>query len=161
MILFVLVGIIISLANQRNKQASQKGAAPSKPETGKAASAAGREQPRPAPVAPSHREAPAPRVAPAMRTSLEGKTGSASKENGYGGIPTYTHMVTSSFESGHSHVESSMTGEVACPPGVQNLKDQQSPLSQEQSAILPVFSSNAILQGILYSQILGKPKALR
>ena len=52
---------------------------------------------------------------PTAAEKAQGKTKPAASTN-YGGTPRYTHVVTSTLEGGHTHTESSMTGEESCPP---------------------------------------------
>ena len=81
----------------------------------------------------------------------------------YGGTPRYTHVVTSTLEGGHTHTESSMTGEEACPPP-KPVAQKQATAAQTpapNAGALLNFQTNSVLQGVLYAQILGKPKALQ
>ncbi len=81
----------------------------------------------------------------------------------YAGTPRYTHVVTSTLEGGHTHTESSMTGEESCPPPQATVpKHTEAPKApQESCGPLLNFKTNSVLQGILYAEILGKPKALQ
>ena len=79
----------------------------------------------------------------------------------YGGMPRYTHVVQSTLEGGHTHTESSMTGEEACPPPQTEAKGQPVQAPAANAGSLLSFEGNSVLQGILYAEILGKPKALQ
>ena len=171
-LLIVLVGIITSITSKKRKEEMKKKAeqrpgyppqhspyAPSKSTT------ANRQQKPVSPVAPNKK--PTPGVDskwpwPAAAQKAQGKTKPAPSGN-YGGTPRYTHVVTSTLEGGHTHTESSLTGEESCPP----LKPAaQKPAAAAQTpdanpSPLLNLQSNAVLQGVLYAEILGKPKALQ
>lgn len=84
-----------------------------------------------------------------------------------------THVVKPMTESPHAHTESSMGGGEACPPpnmsvasGAATPAAMSVPVLQRQTAALSAisalgFSQKELARGILYSEILGKPKALR
>lgn len=67
------------------------------------------------------------------------------------------HVVTTSFASGHAHQETSMTGDVPCPP------EQATAIAVESSEqrIAALLNAGDALRGIVYAEILGKPKALQ
>ncbi|MDO4572786.1 MAG: hypothetical protein Q4C13_05415 [Clostridia bacterium] len=73
---------------------------------------------------------------------------------------TRRHTLTPSSEGGHAHEETSMTGFNAdCPPAA-----EPEPVSaQAAGAGMPAFSwrPDAVLNGMIYAEILARPKALR
>ena len=82
----------------------------------------------------------------------------------YGGTPRYTHVVMSTLEGGHTHTESSMTGEEACPPpkaAVGKQTTEKAPSVNAAVGGLVSFQPNSVLQGVVFAEILGKPKALQ
>ncbi|OQB24977.1 MAG: hypothetical protein BWY11_00743 [Firmicutes bacterium ADurb.Bin182] len=68
------------------------------------------------------------------------------------------HTVKASSAGGHAHQETSMTSFVECPPGSEPV---QTPPAVDISGYRLSFAKNSIVQAILFSEILGKPKALR
>ena len=68
------------------------------------------------------------------------------------------HVVKPITESAHTHMETSMTGFTDCQP-----VPLLTVLAEEEQApaVNMEFSRSALVQGILYSEILGKPRALR
>ena len=175
-LLIVLVGIITSITSKKRKEEMKKKAeqrpgyppqhSPSGQTTTSARSATtSRQTKSPSPVAPKKK--PTPGVDskwpwPTAAERAQGKTKPAPSGN-YGGTPRYTHVVTSTLEGGHTHTESSMTGEESCPPpkaAAQNMAAAvQTP--QADSGALLSFAANDVLRGVLYAEILGKPKALQ
>ena len=175
-LLIVLVGIITSITSKKRKEEMKKKAeqrpgyppqhSPSGQTTTSARSATtSRQTKSPSPAAPKKK--PTPGVDskwpwPTAAQKAQGKTKPAPSGN-YGGTPRYTHVVTSTLEGGHTHTESSLTGEESCPP----LKPAaQKPAAAAQTpdanpSPLLNLQSNAVLQGVLYAEILGKPKALQ
>ena len=175
-ILIVIVGIISSIANKKRKEEMKKKAQQQPPyppqhspygqKTAPAKPATANRQTRPvssaAPNKPSSRGVDSRWPWPTAEEKAQNKTKPAAPAN-YGGTPRYTHVVTSTLEGGHTHTESSMTGEEACPP--------PKPVAQKPAANVPAqapkagalldFEANSVLQGVLYAQILGKPKALQ
>lgn len=75
------------------------------------------------------------------------------------------HVVKPLTESTHRHVESSMTGIEEChEPAVPQPHERDAYARGTEQAELPyglVFNRDAVTQGVLYAEILGKPKALR
>ncbi|MDO5112558.1 MAG: hypothetical protein Q4E65_09645 [Clostridia bacterium] len=81
------------------------------------------------------------------------------------------HTVQAMTESDHYHIESSMTG--IAPPCAPEIapptQAQQAQTSADAAYNLPVaaglrhfaFDRTSVVQGLLYGEILGKPKALR
>ena len=75
------------------------------------------------------------------------------------------HVVKPLTESSHRHVESSMIGVQEChePPEFQ-MKERDAYAQEKERELFPYgldFGKDAVLQGVLYAEILGKPKALR
>lgn len=162
MALIVLVGIAVSIANKKNTaKAKQQRAATQQQEAagGKPAASQG----------PSARTSPAKAsAAPSKFPPFEPKRPAAPKAQAkpaasYGGTPRYTHVVTSTLEGGHTHTESSMTGEEDCPPpkaaAVKAPEAEQAPAASVGGLLS--FEPNSVLQGVLFSEILGKPKSQR
>lgn len=175
-LLIVLAGIISSIASKKRKEEMKKKAeqrpgyppqhspyAPSKSTT------ANRQQKPVSPAAPNKKPTPGvdskwPWPTAAEKAQGKNKPAAGNKSVGsYGGTPRYTHVVTSTLEGGHTHTESSMTGEESCPPpkaAAQNMAAAvQTP--QVDSGALLSFAANDVLRGVLYAEILGKPKALQ
>lgn len=79
---------------------------------------------------------------------------------------TLTHVVKPMTESSHAHTESSMGGGHTCPPepSAPAVK-RPAPVCAESEPRVPLpklgFTRDELVKGILYSEILGKPKALR
>jgi hypothetical protein len=70
------------------------------------------------------------------------------------------HVVKSFSEGGHTHQETSMTGNTdKCPPTGE--EDYKAISVLKVGGIDLEFGISSIKQGILYSEILGKPRALR
>lgn len=171
-LLIVLVGIITSITSKKRKEEMKKKAeqrpgyppqhspyAPSKSTT------ANQQQKPVSPVAPNKK--PTPGVDskwpwPTAAQKAQGKTKPAASGN-YSGTPRYTHVVTSTLEGGHTHTESSMTGEESCPPPkpVPQKPAAVTTTPEANSGALLNLQTNSILQGVLYAEILGKPKALQ
>lgn len=68
-------------------------------------------------------------------------------------------VVKATSEGGHSHQETSMTGDRKCPPP--EADQTKLPIAVNVGGFHLEFESTSVKQGILYSEILGKPKALR
>ena len=133
------------------------------------------ERQAPAPSAAPQRPPATPLVQPTVRPA----TPSAA--------PQRPHVVQPSRATGHAHTESSMTGFEACPPGADRplaerldafkaakapAKDAPrpaAPVGRETAprpAVLPAqapfrFDPAEVRNGLIYAEILGKPKALR
>ena len=75
------------------------------------------------------------------------------------------HVVKPLTESTHRHVESSITGIEECrEPQVPEPHERDAYADSIEETRLPyglTFGKNAVAQGVLYAEILGKPKALR
>ena len=75
------------------------------------------------------------------------------------------HVVKPLTESTHRHVESSITGIEECrEPQVPEPHERDAYADSMEETRLPyglTFGKNAVAQGVLYAEILGKPKALR
>ena len=76
---------------------------------------------------------------------------------------TLTHVVKPVTESRHAHTESSMGGGESCPPKEAPVMPLAVHMSTEPKVDLPKlgFSREEVVRGLLYAEILGKPKALR
>ena len=166
MILIAIIGITVSIANKKNTaKAKQQRAAAQQREAagGKPAASQGtttRTSPAKAPAAPSK----FPPIGPSKRPSTAAqKQQPRAAETSYGGTPRYTHVVTSTLEGGHTHTESSMTGEESCPPPkMAAVKESQpEPVAAATVGGLLSFQPNSVLQGVLFAEILGKPKSQR
>ena len=172
--LVIMIGIISSVANKKRKEEMKKkaGQRPSSPANNASSekkigssntSKNMKSQPRPSLSADAKNSRGVDTKWPwPVAEKSQNKTKNAARES-YGGTPKYSHIVMSTLEGGHTHTESSMTGEEPCPP--QNVNAQMKPVAvanQTSSAdVLLDFESNDIVKGLLYSEILGKPKALR
>lgn len=166
MILIAIVGIAVSVANKKNTAKAQKqrqamqGRDATGPKPGSAQGAPNRTSPAKPSAAPSK----FPPAGPSKRvTAAAQRTQQKPVAPSYGGTPKYTHVVTSTLEGGHTHTESSMTGEEACPPpkAVQAKHAEPAKAAPKTAGALLDFQANSVLQGVLYAQILGKPKALQ
>lgn len=132
---------------------------------------------RPNPVAPS---VYTPQYSGSMAyNSSEGMSGSStegtslgSSEGMYGtqggnerNYDKPRHIVTPSRETGHAHAETSITGVSDCPPDAQPLEfEHEDAYSHERRAgegFKLDISKNAVLQGVIFSEVLGKPRALK
>ena len=96
------------------------------------------------PAAAENRAAPQARVAATQQSTLD-------------------HVIQPSSQGGHSHMESSMQGLAPCPPQKPVIRPATKPAEDRP---LPLaaglnFNRDALVNGILYAEILGKPKALR
>lgn len=166
MVLIALIGIAVSIASKKNqaKAKQQKTAAdpqrqPAAPKAAPARSAPNRTSPPASPAAPSKFPTPGASKWGGSPAKPQAKPATAS----YGGTPRYTHVVQSTLEGGHTHTESSMTGEEACPPPKAAAVKRPEPVAspaQPRGGLLG-FDTNSVLQGVLYAEILGKPKALQ
>ena len=104
---------------------------------------------------------------------MEGSLSAASSEGvglggSLGGGPSMAypmHVVQPFTEGSHSHVESSMAGDITCPPSLPRrpaASRQPVPAaSSARTAYNLAFDRTSLLQGLLYGEILGKPRALR
>ena len=160
MVLIALIGIAVSIANKKNMaKAKKRQNAPAEREFTAPRPAAPN---RPSPAKTSSAPSKFPPVEPSKRPAAAGK-GQQTKASPYAGTPRYTHVVTSTLEGGHTHTESSMTGEEACPPPK---AAAPKPVEKGEKAVpaagaLLDFQTNSVLRGVLYAEILGKPKALQ
>ena len=175
-LLIVVLGIVSSIASKKRKEEMKKkaeqrpGYPPQHSPYGqKTASPKTSTTNRPSkPVSPA---APNKKVTPGVDSKwpwpmaaqkAQGKTKPAPSGN-YGGTPRYTHVVTSTLEGGHTHTESSLTGEESCPPPKPAAQKPAAAAQTPDANPSPLLNlqSNAVLQGVLYAEILGKPKALQ
>ena len=164
MVLIALIGIAVSIASKADKKkAQQKRMAASGKDAAGPKTAVPQSTPnRTSPVRGSSAPSKFPPVEPSKRPAAAGK-GQQTKASPYAGTPRYTHVVTSTLEGGHTHTESSMTGEEACPPPK---AAAPKPVEKGEKAVPAVgalldFQTNSVLRGVLYAEILGKPKALQ
>ena len=169
MILIAMIGIAASIANKKKTAEAQKRrtAFPEKGGPASGSDPARNPQNRSTPPKPSTTLSKTPSAPgtskwpwPSQTTPQQQKKSTPS----YGGTPQYTHVVTSTLEGGHTHTESSLTGEETCPPhkvATQKQATQKAPVSDPRIGALLNFQPNSVLQGVLYAEILGKPKALQ
>ena len=166
MVLIALIGIAVSIASKKNqaKAKQQKTAAdphrqPAAPKAAPARSAPNRTSPPASPAAPSKFPTPGASKWGGSPAKPQAKPATAN----YGGTPRYTHVVQSTLEGGHTHTESSMTGEEACPPpkAAAARHPEAEPVAAANVGGLLSFQPNSVLQGVLFSEILGKPKSQR
>lgn len=76
--------------------------------------------------------------------------------------PSLKHVVKPMTESSHSHTESSIFGDkVKCDELYTEIEDAYSGTEQHTAYAVDMADREGIIQGILYSEILSKPKALR
>ena len=172
LVFVVIASIVMAIANKKNKAQAQK--RPTAPPPG--APASGAAPARTAQVKPSASAAPTARnTTLSQKPSAPGTSkwpwpaqNSAQPQKkaatpAYGGTPRYTHVVTSTLEGGHTHTESSMTGEESCPPPKESVakEPQAEPAAAASVGGLLSFQPNSVLQGVLFAEILGKPKSQR
>ena len=175
MILIAILGIAASVANKKKTaeaQRKRKGfPEPGKPAAGPAPQSHPQSRStstRPSTTARNTTLSRTPSAPGTSKWPWPEQTGTQPKKKAddaaYGGTPPYTHVVTSTLEGGHTHTESSMTGEEACPPPKavkQQPKVEKTPAPYGEKMPLLSFQPNSVLQGVLYAEILGKPKALQ
>ena len=179
-LLIVLAGIISSIASKKRKEEMKK-KAEQRPGYPPQHSPYGQTNVPPKTAAASRQSKPASPVAPnkkattgvdskwpwptaAEKAQGKNKPAAGNKSAGsYGGTPRYTHVVTSTLEGGHTHTESSLTGEESCPPPKPAAQKPAAAAQTPDANPSPLLNlqSNAVLQGVLYAEILGKPKALQ
>ena len=76
--------------------------------------------------------------------------------------PSLNHVVKPMTESHHSHTEASISGrEAKCEERYTEAEDAYSGAEQRAAYAVDIGDREKIIQGILYSEILSKPKALR
>lgn len=76
--------------------------------------------------------------------------------------PSLKHVVEPVTESRHSHTESSMYGSAMdCEEEYNEQKDAYGDTANNTAYSVDMSDRDAVIQGVLYSEILGKPKALR
>lgn len=106
---------------------------------------------KPVPVKPTVAPSVTPRTVPA----------SAKKQEEHTDHVHSNHVVAPSFYSGHAHQESSMTGSgLTCAPVEVRKAPEKAPDAPSKKLELD-FDGDSVLKGLLYAEILGKPKALR
>lgn len=96
--------------------------------------------------------------------SFEGMGGSREGEDlpeqvAAAGLSTITHVVRPFTESEHSHTESSITGDIPCPPA--RAGQPAAPALAHPAHAGLRLDHSGVRQGILYAEILGKPRALQ
>ena len=81
--------------------------------------------------------------------------------------PAYRHVVVPSFESGRAHQETSLTGIQQCPAsGTLKIvplahSDAEATPSDTQTVLSLPLNADEATKAIIYSEILGRPKARR
>ena len=81
--------------------------------------------------------------------------------------PAYRHVVVPSFESGHAHQETSLTGILQCPAsGTLKIvpsahSDAEGTPTDTQTVLSLPLNADEATKAIIYSEILGRPKARR
>lgn len=76
-------------------------------------------------------------------------------------LTSITHIVRPFTEGDHSHTESSLTGGFSCPP-VSGFPSGSPPRAAHRQAAAGLHLDLAgVRQGIIYAEILGKPRALQ
>ena len=165
MILIAIIGITVSIANKKNtaKAKQQRAAAQQREAAGGKPAASQSTTTRTAPVKTPAAPSKFPPIGPSKRSSTAAQRQPRATEPSYGGTPRYTHVVTSTLEGGHTHTESSMTGEEACPPPKMAAakEPQAEPAAAASVGGLLSFQPTSVLQGVLFAEILGKPKSQR
>lgn len=143
-LLLIIIGIIAAFNSSNKKKKT-------------AASAPERKAPA-APVNPVPRSPVKPTVAPSVKP-VAAKPAPAQKA---GETHVHTaHVVAPSFYTGHAHEEGSLTGEgIACTTVVRRQAPAEAPAAPEKKLELD-FDGDSVIKGLLYAEILGKPKALR
>jgi len=72
------------------------------------------------------------------------------------------HVLEASSVTGHAHTESSISGSKgACPPVAAPVLRETRQSEPQTAAVKLQFDQNNLASGLLYGEILGKPKALR
>ena len=164
--MIAMIGIAVSIANKKRsaearKKAQSSGSVPVRPQQNRST--------------PSNAPATAKSTTLSKKPSAPGtskwpwpeqNTAQPQKKvanSTYGGTPKYTHVVMSTLEGGHTHTESSMTGEESCPPpkAVAQKKPEAEKSPTANTGELLNLQAKGMLQGVLYAEILGKPKALQ
>lgn len=157
-------------AAQQREDPRFPGHAPAQQRPGMAAAA---QQGQARPVAAQHQAKQQPmrtdpireRVSQSVTQKVSAQVDSRLKET------TRQHDLEASFLTGHAHTESSMEAEQACPParrGERTAAPGAAP-QPRYAAPQPLYAAleslgtdtNALMQGIVIAEILGKPKALR
>ena|GEM_PF-6891822 len=170
LLLIVVVSILSSIANKKRKEEMKKKAqqAPYAPGGQRSAAPASvSRQTKPASASAAQKAQKSTRGVdskwpwPTAEEKAQSKPKPAAST--YSGTPRYTHVVTSTLEGGHTHTESSMTGEEDCPPPEAAVaKAEQKGVAPPANAVpLLSFQTSSVLHGVLFAEILGKPKALQ
>ncbi len=190
-VLLVILGIIwvIISASQKKSKAAQNQAAQEAAkrqqilqniEAQKAAAAPYPPQPSAAPVRPTVQpsrppvQRPQPQVQRPQQpiqsrhaSPIQARTAETISSNLTQIGETKRHTLEASFVSGHAHEETSMTGvqrDCASSAGkvsVEAANSAAAPVTAPISAMGLCFDAQAVRNGIIYAEILEKPKALR
>ena len=75
-------------------------------------------------------------------------------------LSSITHVVRPFTESGHHHTESSLSGDEPCPPE-QTASSSPVPLKAQATPLGLRMDHYGVRQGLIYAEILGRPKALQ
>lgn len=161
-ILVAIIWAVISAANKQKKQQAKREA------EAKAAAGPQPARPAPAPARPVARQSVAPPPTTVMKSNMSIPRGEGRQSEMTSSLTelahTKQHTLAPSHEMGHAHQETSMTGfEPDCPPvGVRN-SAKAADVPQVTEPDMPVFiwRQDAVLDGLIYAEILSKPKALR
>ncbi len=147
LLLFIIGAIAIGKSSQKKKNAAsaQKKQAPA--------------------VTPAAAPRPAPAVRPTVKPSVkpaEVKKPEPAPRAEEPHVHT-PHVVAPSFYSGHAHEEGSLLSQEAHCVGVEVRKAPQEAEKKEPAVQEPklAFDAQSVVQGFLYGEMLGKPKALR
>lgn len=148
LLLFIIGVIAIGKSSQKKKSAAsaQKKQAPAATTVTKTAA------PRPAPAVQ-------PTVKPSVKP-VELKKPEPAKAEPHAHS---RHVVAPSFYSGHAHEEGSLLSDEARCAAVEVRRAPQETAKKEPALQEPklAFDAQSVVQGFLYGEILGKPKALR
>lgn len=151
LLLFIIGAIAIGKSSQKKKSA----ASASKKQAPTVTTAPPAAAPRPVSAAQ-------PTVKPSVQTAEAKKPAPAPKAEE---PHVHTrHVVAPSFYTGHAHEEGSLLSEEARCTAVEVRKAPQEAAKKEPAVLQEpklAFDAQSVVQGFLYGEILGKPKALR
>lgn len=102
-------------------------------------------------------------VKPTAAPSVTSRTvpTSAKKQEEHADHVHSKHVVAPSFYTGHAHEESSMTGSgLTCASVEVRNTPEKAPDAPDKKLELD-FDGDSVVKGLIYAEILGKPKALR
>jgi len=166
-VLVAIIWAVASAASQKKKQQAKREA------EARAATQAQPARPAPAPVRPTIRPSVAPPPTPqSWAPAAASSTMSAPRAEGRPGeiasrltelAHTQRHTLAPSHETGHAHQETSMTGfEPDCPPLVSAFDTAtEAPMASAPGMSAFTWRPDAVRDGLIYAEILSKPKALR